>query len=203
MKNFKTDFLRIVKENVGEYPDGSPELVLQKVVESFTCVFDGTPEEALELLSGMPMYGGSTGFAGGVNVDRQLGVVYVGPCQEGTWITLSGLVDVILSGGGAPDWWDDEWTTGETDEELNDVLAAEALEELAWAKRNSFVVFGTGDPIVTLQYSYDAEYIYQKRGRVITKYEISDEQYDYLNSLDASNGWSAAVVFCDASRGKN
>ena len=154
--------------------------------------------EAAEILSNKPEYG-TEGQAGGVNVDHQRGITY-SLTEDATWVTLEDLVTVAMKGGGAPDWWDSEWTTGMTSAEIDGEIADEVVNDAA--KRIRFMEFGTGDPIVNIAYSYDDMYVYQKCGRVTERAELTPPLLNQLNLLSPSDVIEAAHVFNEASSGR-
>ena len=199
MNDFKNDFLGIVTDTTGKYADNGAADLLVELMQERSGRDGSNFAETVEKFSNRPDYG-RNGEAGGVNVDHQTGTVYVNS-DDSTWMTLEQLVTAAMNGGGPPDWWDYTWTTGQTDDEIADELAAEAVEDACVRQR--FQSFGTGSPIVNIEYSYDERFVYEKCGRVTTKAEITAEQFSELNSLPFSDSISAAYVFSEASGGRD
>lgn len=197
MSNFKNNFLDIVTDTTGKYVDNGAAALLVELVRECSGDDSDSFAKMAEEFSNDPTYG-RNGEAGGVNVDHQTGVSYVNS-SDSIWMTLDALVDAALDGGGTPDWWDPDWTTGQTDDEIAVELAAEAAE--ASCVRERFQSFGTGSPIVNIEYSYDENFVYEKCGRVTTKAEITPEQFTELNSLHFGDSIRAAHVFSEASGG--
>lgn len=196
--DFKQSFLAIVNDDTDKYDDDDAASLLTDAVLGIAEMEGWSFEEAAESLSERPNYG-TNGEVGGVNIDHQTGVSYVEAGGESTWVTLDILVEAVLKPGNGFNWWNNEWTTGQTDEEIEEELAAEAIEDAC--DRRRFEIFGTGSPIVNIEYSYDKDFMYQKYGRITTKAEITLEQFSYLNSLFFNDVIEAGYVFNKASNG--
>lgn len=197
MNNFKKNFLDIVTDTTGKYNGNGPAMVLVEFLNELAGKKSEIFAELAEKFSDLPEYC-NNGEVGGVNVDHQTGASYVNS-TDSTWMTLDGLVTAAMHGGGEPNWWNSEWTTGQTDEEIAAEIAAEAADDAC--VRTRFQSFGTGNPIVSIQYSYDGSFIYEKYGRVTTKAEITAEQHAELRSLHPDETIRAAYIFSNASGG--
>ena len=194
-KEFKKNFLNIINDPKKKYQDNEAAMFLIEVVEAYA----GKEhfEESVIILSEKPNYG-SNGEIGGINVDHQKGVSYT-LTGDATWVTLDTLVADIYAGGGIPDWWDDEWTTGLTDDELAAEIEDEALNKQA--KRRRFMEYGTGDPIESIEFSYDNDFMYKKCGRLTERAELTPSLKNHLDTLSPSDVMEAAHIFGVAENG--
>lgn len=198
MNEFKENFFDIVTDTTEKYAANGAAELLVDVMRECAKRSGSSFSETVERFSNRPNYG-SDGEAGGINVDHQTGVTYVNSNCDCTWMTLELLVAAAMDGGGRPDWWDAAWTTGQTDDEIADELQAEAFEDACVRQR--FQSFGTGSPVVTIEYSFDENFVYEKCGRVTTKAQISADQFTLLDGLSFSDSLEAAKIFSDASHG--
>lgn len=114
MNKFKKNFLDIVTDSTDKFADNGAAALLIELVRQRSDNCRVSFAETTEYFSTKPNYG-RNGEAGGVNVDYQTGVSYVDSNLESTWMTLDLLVAAALDGGGTPDWWDPDWTTGRTE----------------------------------------------------------------------------------------
>lgn len=200
MNDFKEKFIEIVSDNTSKYFDNGAASLLKRLVQERAEREGCSLADAAEAMSNEPDFG-KDGAAGGVNVDYQTGVSYVDGGEECTWMTVEQLVIAALDGGGAPDWWEYEWTTGKTDKQLREEIASEAVH--ARANRTRFQSFGTGKPIVHIEYSYDENFMYEKCGNVTNGAEITAKQLDALNALHFHQSNEAAYIFNEASGGRS
>ena len=192
-KEFEKNFLGIINDSAGKYKKSEAAMFLLSVVEDFEGKEHFT-QSAL-VLSDKSDYG-SNGQIGGINVDHQTGVSYT-RYGDATWITLGDLVNAVINDCDIPDWWDSEWTTGVTNFELAAEINDEAINKAA--KRERFIEYGTGNPIVSIEYSHDNEYIYQKCGRLTKQAALTPSLLNHLNTLSRSDVTEAAHVFSEAS----
>lgn len=194
-KEFKQNFFEITNDSTGKYKESEAAMFLLSVVEDFKGK-EHFAESALALCD-KPDYG-SNGQIGGINVDHQAGVSYT-RYGDATWITLADVVTAVMNDCDIPDWWDSEWTTGLSNHELAAEIEDEAVNKAA--KRHRFMEYGTGEPIVNMEFSYDNEYIYKKCGRLTERAELTPSLLEYLNKLSYSDVMDAAHIFSEASKG--
>lgn len=202
MNNFKEKLMEIVFDNSTKYAGNGAAILLVKLVQNRAKQEGCDFAQAAEALSNEPDFG-KNGEAGGVNVNRQTGVGFIDSGEEYTWMTLEALVDATLDGGHTPNLWDAEWTTGKTNEELEKEKAKAKAAFRDGAKRERFESFGTGKPIVNIEYFYDKKFMYEKRGNVTTKAEITAKQLSALNALHFNESIEAAHIFNEASGGRS
>ena len=108
---FKENFLNIVTDKTGKFVNNGPAELLVNFIRRKSSDDGRSFIETAEKFSNRPDYG-QDGEVGGVNVDHQTGVTYVGAEGDSTWMTLGLLVTETMEGGGIPGWWDHQWSTG-------------------------------------------------------------------------------------------
>lgn len=122
--DFKCKFREIISDDSGKYRDNDAAQCLKNIIATLADDMQISLADAVLYFSERPDFG-ANGDAGGVNHDHQKGISFVGPAEDSTWMTLYNWVELIIQGGGCPGWWDLKWSTGRTDEEIEEELTAE------------------------------------------------------------------------------